>query len=124
MTGVQRHNNRNQIHAPGTPEILSQLLSLLEYFIAAERDIDVRPNCQEDSLLLWKMINASKLLSKTELVLFLNKCDILTAKLEAGTRFKDYVQVYDGTNTMEGVTRCEPFALVVDCIARDGNDVD
>jgi G-protein alpha subunit len=62
---------------------------------------------QEDSLLLWKAINASKLLSKTEVVLFLNKCDILTAKLKAGAQFKDYVPVYDGANTMEGVTRCE-----------------
>lgn len=79
---------------------------------------------QEDSLLLWKMVNASKLLSKTELVLFLNKCDILSAKLKAGTQFKDYVPVYDGANEMGGVTRCEPFALVLDFIARDGNDFD
>ena len=60
------------------------------------------------------MVNASKLLSKTELVLFLNKCDILSAKLKAGTQFKDYVPVYDGANEMGGVTRCEPFALVLD----------
>ena len=69
------------------------------------------------------MVNASKLLSKTELVLFLNKCDILAAKLKAGTRFKDYVPVYDGTNTTDGVTRCEPFLLVFDCIASDGNNI-
>ena len=78
---------------------------------------------QEDSLLLWKMVNASKLLFKTELVLFLNKCDILAAKLKAGTRFKDYVPGYDGTNTTDGVTRCEPFPLVIDCIASDGNNI-
>jgi hypothetical protein len=70
------------------------------------------------------MVNASKLLSKTELVLFLNKCDILTVKLKAGTRFKDYVPVYDGKNTMDGVTRCEPFALVLDYIARYGDGFD
>src|SRR5258706_7066937 len=69
------------------------------------------------------MVNGSKLLSKTELVLFLNKCDILAAKLKAGTRFKDYVPVYDGTNTTDGVTRCEPFPPVLDCIAGDGNDI-
>ena len=69
------------------------------------------------------MVNGSKLLSKTELVLFLNKCDILAAKLKAGTRFKDYVPVYDGPNTTDGVTRCEAFPLILDCIARDGNDI-
>jgi hypothetical protein len=61
---------------------------------------------QEDSLLLWQVINASKLFSKTEIVLFLNKCDILTTKLKMGVRFKDYVPGYEGTNTMDGVTRC------------------
>lgn len=62
-------------------------------------------------MLLWKMINASKLLSKTEIVLFLNKCDILTAKLKAGTRFNDYVPGYDGKNTLDEVTRCETIVL-------------
>jgi len=69
------------------------------------------------------MVNASKLLSKTQLVLFLNKCDILAAKLKAGVRFEDYVPVYDGTNTVDGVTRCESFPLVLDCIVKDGNDM-
>jgi len=49
------------------------------------------------------MINASKHLSKTELVLFLNKCDILAAKLKADTRFNDHVPVYDGANTVDGL---------------------
>jgi hypothetical protein len=69
------------------------------------------------------MINASKLLSKTEIVLFLNKCDILAAKLRAGVRFKDYAHVYDGPNTVDGVTRCESFPLVIDCNARCGNNM-
>ena len=56
------------------------------------------------------MINASKLLSNTEIVLFLNKCDILAAKLKTGARFKDYIPTYDGANTMHGITRCESLS--------------
>lgn len=81
--------------------------------MSARVAFDVDLNLQEDSMLLWKMINTSKLLSKTEIVLFLNKCDILTAKLRAGALFKDYVPGYDGPNTMHGVTRCQSLPLVL-----------
>jgi len=74
-------------------------------------------------MILWKMVNASKLLFKTEIVLFLNKCDILTAKLKAGARFKSYVPTYDGTNTMDGVTRCESLTPHLSCITTEGNEV-
>lgn len=42
---------------------------------------------QEDSVLLWKSICSNKLLANVDLVLFLNKCDILEAKLNSGIRY-------------------------------------
>ena len=41
---------------------------------------------QEDSVLLWKAVCSSKLLANVDLVLFLNKCDILEKKLNSGIR--------------------------------------
>lgn len=34
---------------------------------------------QEDSVILWKAVCSNKLLAKVELILFMNKCDILAA---------------------------------------------
>ena len=63
---------------------------------------------QEDSVLLWKAIVSNPLLKKTSLVLFLNKCDILQAKLESGVRLADYVVSYgDRPNDFESVSNCE-----------------
>ncbi|KAF8828262.1 hypothetical protein HHX47_DHR4000576 [Lentinula edodes] len=42
---------------------------------------------QEDSVLLWKTVCSNKLLANVDLVLFLNKCDILETKLKAGVRY-------------------------------------
>ncbi len=52
------------------------------------------PDCrlQEDSVLLWKAVCQNKLLANVDLVLFLNKCDILESKLKSGIR---YVIAYD-----------------------------
>ena len=55
---------------------------------------------------LWKSVCSSKLLQNSEMVLFLNKCDILQAKLMSGLQFKDWVPKYDGPNTLEGISRC------------------
>ncbi|KAG5651198.1 hypothetical protein H0H81_009527 [Sphagnurus paluster] len=41
---------------------------------------------QEDSVLLWKAVCSNKLLANVDLVLFLNKCDILDAKLKSGIK--------------------------------------
>ncbi|KAF4616850.1 hypothetical protein D9613_008685 [Agrocybe pediades] len=43
-------------------------------------------NRLEDSVLLWKAVCSSKLLANVDLVLFLNKCDILEKKLKSGVR--------------------------------------
>lgn len=37
-------------------------------------------------MLLWKAVCSSKVLANVDLVLFLNKCDILEKKLNAGIR--------------------------------------
>uniref|UniRef100_A0A0W0FWU8 Guanine nucleotide-binding protein alpha-4 subunit n=1 Tax=Moniliophthora roreri TaxID=221103 RepID=A0A0W0FWU8_MONRR len=59
----------------------------------------------EDSILLWRHIVQHKLLTKTELILFLNKCDILKAKLESGIQFSKWVISYgDRPNTFESTS--------------------
>lgn len=70
---------------------------------------DRRVNRLEDSLLLWKAVCANKLLRHTQLTLFLNKCDLLEKKLEAGVQFRNYVPSYgEGKrNDVETVTKCE-----------------
>jgi len=56
---------------------------------------DPQVNRLEDSVLLWKGLCQNKLLAKVDLVLFLNKCDILQRKLESGIRLSRYVRSYD-----------------------------
>ncbi|PFH46789.1 hypothetical protein AMATHDRAFT_77514 [Amanita thiersii Skay4041] len=51
-------------------------------------------NRLEDSVLLWKDVCSNKLLANVELILFLNKCDILEAKLSSGVRLAKYVRSY------------------------------
>lgn len=51
-------------------------------------------NRLEDSVLLWKNIVSNPLLAKTNLVLFLNKCDVLRAKLNSGIQLGKYVISY------------------------------
>ena len=58
-------------------------------------------------MLLWKGICQNKLLAKVDLVLFLNKCDILHRKLESGIRLARYVKSYDDRpNDMETASKC------------------
>lgn len=55
---------------------------------------DPKVNRLEDSLLIWKRICTSKLLENVQLILFLNKIDLLKDKLESGVRFDKYVVNY------------------------------
>lgn len=55
---------------------------------------DHKVNRLEDSVNLWTSIVSNKLLSKTTLILFLNKIDILKAKLASGIKLVDYVISY------------------------------
>ncbi|KAJ8084983.1 hypothetical protein PM082_003760 [Marasmius tenuissimus] len=67
---------------------------------------DRRVNRLEDSLLLWKYVVSSKLLSDVSIVLFLNKCDLLRSKLGAGVRLADHMISYgDRPNDYESVSK-------------------
>nr|GAT45989.1 G-protein alpha subunit [Mycena chlorophos] len=57
-------------------------------------DEDQRVNRLEDSTLLWRSICSTKLLTKTQLILFLNKCDLLKRKLKRGIKLKTYLPSY------------------------------
>ncbi|KAF9473676.1 G-alpha-domain-containing protein [Pholiota conissans] len=52
---------------------------------------DSKVNRLEDSFLLFREICSSKLLAKATMVLFLNKCDLLTRKLRSGMQVKNYL---------------------------------
>ncbi|KAF7338754.1 Guanine nucleotide-binding protein alpha-4 subunit [Mycena sanguinolenta] len=63
-------------------------------------------NRLEDSVLLWKAVCSNKLLAGVDLVLFLNKCDILERKLKAGVKLVRYVRSYaERENTFEAVSQ-------------------
>lgn len=65
------------------------------------------PCIQEDSVLLWKAICSNKLLANVDLVLFLNKCDILDSKLKAGIKLSKYVRSYgDRPNDLDTACKC------------------
>lgn len=67
---------------------------------------DPRVNRLEDSLLLWRSIVSNKLLAKVNIILFLNKCDLLQAKLNAGVRLSHYMTSYgDRPNDYEAVAK-------------------
>ncbi|KAF8899303.1 guanine nucleotide binding protein, alpha subunit [Infundibulicybe gibba] len=57
-------------------------------------DQDPKVNRLEDSLLLWKAVVSNKLLANVNIVLFLNKCDLLQAKLDAGVRLNHHMITY------------------------------
>lgn len=71
-------------------------------------------NRLEDSFMLWKSIVANRLLARVNIVLFLNKCDLLQRKLAAGARIGSYMISYgDRPNDYESVSKCACAALCV-----------
>ncbi|KAI5121426.1 hypothetical protein M0805_006188 [Coniferiporia weirii] len=77
-------------------------VSNFDQVLAEDRSV----NRLEDSVLLWKMICSNKLLANVELVLFLNKCDILDRKLKAGVKLSRYVRSFqDRPNESESVQK-------------------
>ncbi|PFH46800.1 hypothetical protein AMATHDRAFT_69024 [Amanita thiersii Skay4041] len=66
---------------------------------------DPTVNRLEDSVHLWKSIVSNKLLQYTNLILFLNKIDILHMKLAAGIKLADFVVSYgDRPNDFDNVS--------------------
>ncbi|KAG1779399.1 guanine nucleotide binding protein, alpha subunit [Suillus placidus] len=79
-------------------------ISSFDQVLAEDRSV----NRLEDSVLLWKAVCSNKLLANVDLVLFLNKCDILDAKLTSGIRLSKYVRSYgDRPNDMETASKCQ-----------------
>ncbi|KAG5729560.1 Guanine nucleotide-binding protein alpha-4 subunit [Termitomyces sp. T112] len=67
---------------------------------------DRRVNRLEDSYLLWRSVVSCKLLARTQIILFLNKCDLLQAKLQRGVRIRDSVPSFgDRKNDLGTATR-------------------
>ncbi|PSR74405.1 hypothetical protein PHLCEN_2v9913, partial [Hermanssonia centrifuga] len=61
---------------------------------------------QEDSVLLWKAVCSNKLLERVELILFMNKCDILESKLRSGIRLAKYLRSFgDRPNDLESAQK-------------------
>ncbi|KAH9854473.1 G-alpha-domain-containing protein [Lenzites betulinus] len=65
---------------------------------------DPSVNRLEDSFQLWKSVVENKLLSHVNIVLFLNKCDLLKKKLESGVRLSQHMS-YNRRNDYETVSR-------------------
>ncbi|RPD54524.1 G-alpha-domain-containing protein [Lentinus tigrinus ALCF2SS1-7] len=66
---------------------------------------DPRVNRLEDSFQLWKSVIESRLLAHVNIVLFLNKCDLLKKKLESGVRLRHYMPSYNRPNDYETVSQ-------------------
>lgn len=75
---------------------------------------DTRVNRLEDSLLLWRSVVSNKLLSHVNIILFLNKCDLLQKKLDAGVKLAQHLLSYgDRPNDYDSVSKCEFVPLSV-----------
>ncbi|EIM83217.1 G-alpha-domain-containing protein [Stereum hirsutum FP-91666 SS1] len=67
---------------------------------------DTRINRLEDSLLLWRSVISNKLLSHVNIILFLNKCDLLQKKLDAGVLLAQHLLSYgDRPNDYDSVSK-------------------
>ncbi|KIK02627.1 hypothetical protein K443DRAFT_677470 [Laccaria amethystina LaAM-08-1] len=67
---------------------------------------DRKVNRLEDSVLLWKAVCSNQLLANVNLVLFLNKCDILEKKLKSGIQVSKYIRSYrDRENDLDNVSK-------------------
>ncbi|KAF9530617.1 heterotrimeric G protein alpha subunit [Crepidotus variabilis] len=76
---------------------------------------DAKVNRLEDSIILWTALCASKLLSKTQLILFLNKCDLLRRKLKRGVRINQYLPSFgDRENEVITVVKCLAIQTLLD----------
>lgn len=79
-------------------------ISCFDETLTEDKDV----NRLEDSYLLWRTVCSSKLLAKTQIILFLNKCDLLQAKLKRGVMVKDHIPSYGNrSNDAISVTKCE-----------------
>ncbi|KAI9458059.1 guanine nucleotide binding protein, alpha subunit [Boletus coccyginus] len=67
---------------------------------------DPRVNRLEDSFILWKAVCSSKLLSRTTLIIFLNKVDVLQSKIASGVMVNRHLPSYgDRPNDTQSVVK-------------------
>jgi len=91
------------------PESTDWCATLLSPILAGVMRDQTVFDFQEDTFNLWTMIVSNELLKNTNLILFLNKIDILRSKLASGIKFRDYVISYGNRpNDVGSSTACEP----------------
>jgi GTPase SAR1 family protein len=80
---------------------------------------DSRTNRLQDSYELWKQVMANKVLARTQIILFLNKYDLLVKKLNRGVKVRDYISSYgERENTPEVAVRCTYLQVTVSPMGR------
>ncbi|KXN90125.1 Guanine nucleotide-binding protein alpha-4 subunit [Leucoagaricus sp. SymC.cos] len=79
-----------------------------------------RINRLEDTFVLWKTVCSSKILANVQLILFMNKTDILRRKLEHGYQVKDHIPEFGG-NKNEFSSVLEWFRRVFRKLFTDNN---
>jgi hypothetical protein len=68
---------------------------------------DRRVNRLEDTYMLWQTLCSLQMLAKTQIILFLNKCDLLEQKLRAGVRVRTHVPSFGNrSNDVNTVKKC------------------
>lgn len=80
---------------------------------------DSRVNRLQDSYELWKQVTSNAVLENTQIILFLNKFDLLAKKLKRGVKIRDYISSYgDRENDPEVAVKCTflPAALRIWCL--------
>ncbi|KAI0347879.1 G-alpha-domain-containing protein [Trametopsis cervina] len=84
---------------------------------------DTKYNRLQDSLELWKLVVSNKLLANVNIILFLNKCDLLKKKLESGVKLKHHLPGYrDRPNDYESVSKCDPLSPSILCMSSTNAD--
>ena len=69
---------------------------------------DRRVNRLEDTYILWQTLCSLQILGKTQIILFLNKCDLLEQKLRVGVKVRTHVPSFgDRSNDVDTVKKCE-----------------
>jgi len=67
---------------------------------------DRRVNRLEDTYTLWQTLCSLQMLTKTQIILFLNKCDLLEQKLRSGVQVRTHVPSFgDRSNDVETVKK-------------------
>ena len=102
------HNFFQQIHCDKRAFLfLVSPVSVFDQHLEEDHNV----NRLKDSITLWTSICSSKLLAKTQLILFLNKCDLLKRKLKRGIKVNKYLPSFgDQPNELTTVVKCKSYS--------------